>query len=89
MKIIGGYRELSGEEFGIFIKRVLPGGLAAQDGMLDFNTHRISMIELTFIQIINSRILFLPGRLKAGDLILDVNNMNLAGVTNERYQIIL
>ncbi|XP_017339210.1 syntaxin-binding protein 4 [Ictalurus punctatus] len=55
VKIIGGYRELSGEEFGIFIKRVLPGGLAAQDG-----------------------------RLKAGDLILDVNNMNLAGVTNER-----
>ncbi|KAM9462870.1 syntaxin-binding protein 4 [Clarias gariepinus] len=55
VKIIGGYRELSGEEFGIFIKRVLPGSVAAQDG-----------------------------RLKAGDLILDVNNMNLAGVTNER-----
>ncbi|XP_026996252.2 syntaxin-binding protein 4 [Tachysurus fulvidraco] len=55
VKIIGGYREQSGEEFGIFIKRVLPGGVAAQDG-----------------------------RLKAGDLILDVNNMNLAGVTNER-----
>ena len=34
VKIIGGYRELSGEEFGIFIKRVLPGGVAAQDGML-------------------------------------------------------
>lgn len=25
-----------------------------------------------------------PGRLKAGDLILDVNNINLVGVTNER-----
>ncbi|XP_051529930.1 syntaxin-binding protein 4-like isoform X1 [Myxocyprinus asiaticus] len=55
VKIIGGYREQSGEEFGIFIKRVLPGGVAAHDG-----------------------------RLKAGDLILDVNNMNLGGVTNER-----
>ncbi|XP_066519320.1 syntaxin-binding protein 4 isoform X2 [Hoplias malabaricus] len=55
VKIIGGYRELSGEEFGIFIKRILPGGVAAQDG-----------------------------RLRAGDLILDVNNMNLGGVTNER-----
>ncbi|TSK14811.1 Hepatic leukemia factor [Bagarius yarrelli] len=55
VKIIGGYKEPTGEEFGIFIKRVLPGGVAAQDG-----------------------------RLKAGDLILDVNNMNLAGVTNER-----
>lgn len=31
-------------------------------------------------------ILFLPGRLKAGDLLLDVNNINLAGVTNERYK---
>ncbi|XP_035389638.1 syntaxin-binding protein 4 [Electrophorus electricus] len=55
VKIIGGYRELSGERFGIFIKWVLPGGMAAQDG-----------------------------RLKAGDLILYVNNMNLRGVTNER-----
>lgn len=25
-----------------------------------------------------------PGRLKAGDLILDVNNISLVGVTNER-----
>ncbi|XP_026132329.1 syntaxin-binding protein 4 isoform X1 [Carassius auratus] len=55
VKIIGGYREQSGEEFGIFIKRILPGGMAAQDG-----------------------------RLRAGDLILDVNNMNLGGVTNEK-----
>ncbi|XP_016122773.1 syntaxin-binding protein 4-like [Sinocyclocheilus grahami] len=55
VKIIGGYREQSGEEFGIFIKRILPGGVAAQDG-----------------------------RLRAGDLIFDVNNMNLGGVTNEK-----
>ncbi|XP_051523788.1 syntaxin-binding protein 4-like isoform X2 [Myxocyprinus asiaticus] len=55
VKIIGGYREQSGEEFGIFIKRVLPGGVAAHNG-----------------------------RLKTGDLILDVNNMSLGGVTNER-----
>ncbi|XP_051958855.1 syntaxin-binding protein 4-like [Xyrauchen texanus] len=55
VKIIGGYREQSGEEFGIFIKRVLPGGVAAHNG-----------------------------HLKAGDLILDVNNMSLGGVTNER-----
>lgn len=34
VKIIGGYREQTREEFGIFIKRVLPGGLAAQDGTL-------------------------------------------------------
>nr|XP_033466518.1 syntaxin-binding protein 4 isoform X1 [Epinephelus lanceolatus] len=55
VKIIGGYRELTGEEFGIYIKRVVAGGLAALDG-----------------------------RLKSGDLILDVNNISLIGVTNER-----
>uniref|UniRef100_A0A4W6E9P3 Syntaxin binding protein 4 n=1 Tax=Lates calcarifer TaxID=8187 RepID=A0A4W6E9P3_LATCA len=55
VKIIGGYRELTGEEFGIYIKRVIAGGLAALDG-----------------------------RLKSGDLILDVNNISLMGVTNER-----
>uniref|UniRef100_A0A3Q4G3V4 Syntaxin binding protein 4 n=1 Tax=Neolamprologus brichardi TaxID=32507 RepID=A0A3Q4G3V4_NEOBR len=54
VKIIGGYRELTGEEFGIYIKRVIAGGLAALD------------------------------RLKSGDLILDVNNISLIGVTNER-----
>ncbi|XP_062386937.1 syntaxin-binding protein 4 [Sardina pilchardus] len=55
VKITGGCKPETGEEFGIFIKRVLPGGVAAQDG-----------------------------RLRSGDLILDVNNVNLSGVTNER-----
>lgn len=55
VKIMGGYRPESGEEFGIFIKRVLPGGVASRDG-----------------------------RLKTGDLLLEVNNMSLAGVTNDR-----
>ncbi|XP_056153593.1 syntaxin-binding protein 4, partial [Lampris incognitus] len=55
VKVMGGYRELTGEEFGIYIKRVIAGGLAAMDG-----------------------------RLKSGDLILDVNNISLVGVTNER-----
>uniref|UniRef100_W5N332 Syntaxin binding protein 4 n=1 Tax=Lepisosteus oculatus TaxID=7918 RepID=W5N332_LEPOC len=55
VKVIGGYKEITGEEYGIYIKRILPGGVAALDG-----------------------------RLKPGDLILDVNNMSLGGVTNER-----
>ncbi|CAL8302648.1 unnamed protein product [Lota lota] len=55
VKITGGYREITGEDFGIYIKRVVAGGLAAQDG-----------------------------RLRSGDLILDVNNNSLIGVTNER-----
>ncbi|XP_061561584.1 syntaxin-binding protein 4 isoform X2 [Phycodurus eques] len=55
VKIIGGYREMTGEDFGIFVKRVVAGGLAALDG-----------------------------RLKSGDLIVDVNDISLRGVTNER-----
>ncbi|KAM9838124.1 LOW QUALITY PROTEIN: syntaxin-binding protein 4 [Aulostomus maculatus] len=60
VKIIGGYKELTGEDFGIYIKRVIAGGLAALDG-----------------------------RLKSGDLILDVNNTSLIGVTNDRAAEIL
>ncbi|KAK1162335.1 syntaxin-binding protein 4 [Acipenser oxyrinchus oxyrinchus] len=55
VKIIGGYREHTGEEYGIYIKRILPGGVADRDG-----------------------------RLQPGDLVLDVNNESLGGVTNER-----
>ena len=32
VKITGGYREITGEDFGVYIKRVVAGGLAAQDG---------------------------------------------------------
>ncbi|KAF3852967.1 hypothetical protein F7725_013655 [Dissostichus mawsoni] len=50
-----GVQRSDGEEFGIYVKRVIAGGLAAQDG-----------------------------RLKSGDLILDVNNISLMDATNER-----
>ncbi|XP_039595315.1 syntaxin-binding protein 4-like [Polypterus senegalus] len=55
VKITGGSRKISGKEYGIYIKRILPGGMAAVDG-----------------------------RLQTGDLILEVNNESLRGVTNER-----
>ncbi|XP_069785987.1 syntaxin-binding protein 4 isoform X4 [Narcine bancroftii] len=55
IKVIGGFKEQSGEEYGIYVKRVLQRGIAASDG-----------------------------RLQAGDLILEVNGEDLAGVTNER-----
>ncbi|KAM8890417.1 syntaxin-binding protein 4 isoform 1-T1 [Synchiropus picturatus] len=55
VKIIGGHRQLTGEDFGIYIKRVIGGSLAEIDG-----------------------------RLRAGDLILEVNDTSLVGVTNER-----
>ncbi|XP_036408732.1 syntaxin-binding protein 4 [Megalops cyprinoides] len=34
IKVIGGVKELTGEEFGVYVKRILPGGLAAGDGHL-------------------------------------------------------
>lgn len=52
VKIIGGYRELTGEEFGIFIKRVLPGGLASQDGMLILLIHYTQVFcEMTAVNV--------------------------------------
>ena len=32
--MIGGVKELTGEEFGVYVKRILPGGLASSDGKL-------------------------------------------------------
>ncbi|XP_039972597.1 syntaxin-binding protein 4 [Xiphias gladius] len=34
IKVIGGVKELTGEEFGVFVKRILQGGLASSDGHL-------------------------------------------------------
>ncbi|XP_041086144.1 syntaxin-binding protein 4 isoform X1 [Polyodon spathula] len=34
IKVIGGVKELTGEEHGVFVKRILPGGLASSDGHL-------------------------------------------------------
>ncbi|XP_058851669.1 syntaxin-binding protein 4 isoform X1 [Acipenser ruthenus] len=34
IKVIGGVKELTGEEYGVFVKRILPGGLASSDGRL-------------------------------------------------------
>uniref|UniRef100_W5KTI3 Si:dkeyp-72e1.9 n=1 Tax=Astyanax mexicanus TaxID=7994 RepID=W5KTI3_ASTMX len=31
IKVIGGVKELTGEEFGVYVKRILPGGLASSD----------------------------------------------------------
>lgn len=86
VKIIGGYRELTGEEFGIYVKRVIAGGLAALDGLCapfkDTNTFCFIVI-LPQLSVCLS--VSFPGRLKSGDLILDVNNISLIGVTNDRW----
>ncbi|XP_029135248.1 syntaxin-binding protein 4 isoform X6 [Labrus bergylta] len=34
IKVIGGVKELTGEEFGVYVKRILPGGVASSDGNL-------------------------------------------------------
>ncbi|XP_046893637.1 syntaxin-binding protein 4 isoform X7 [Hypomesus transpacificus] len=34
IKVIGGVKEQTGEEFGVYVKRILPGGLASLDGNL-------------------------------------------------------
>uniref|UniRef100_A0A3B3ZFZ7 PDZ domain-containing protein n=1 Tax=Periophthalmus magnuspinnatus TaxID=409849 RepID=A0A3B3ZFZ7_9GOBI len=34
IKVIGGVKEQTGEEFGVYVKRILPGGLAACDNLL-------------------------------------------------------
>ncbi|XP_050930033.1 syntaxin-binding protein 4 [Lates calcarifer] len=34
IKVIGGVKEQTGEEFGVYVKRILPGGLASSDGNL-------------------------------------------------------
>lgn len=54
---------------------------------------QLRMVESTILSIIASVVLpidchglavCVPGRLKSGDLILDVNNISLVGVTNDR-----
>ncbi|XP_016297074.1 syntaxin-binding protein 4-like [Sinocyclocheilus anshuiensis] len=34
IKVFGGVKELSAEEYGVYVKRILPGGLASSDGNL-------------------------------------------------------
>ncbi|XP_009945731.1 PREDICTED: syntaxin-binding protein 4-like [Leptosomus discolor] len=34
IKVIGGIKELTGEEYGVYVKRILPGGVAYTDGRL-------------------------------------------------------
>uniref|UniRef100_A0A8C5A7Q5 PDZ domain-containing protein n=1 Tax=Gadus morhua TaxID=8049 RepID=A0A8C5A7Q5_GADMO len=34
IKVIGGVKETTGEEFGVYVKRILPGGIASSDGSL-------------------------------------------------------
>ncbi|XP_059414394.1 syntaxin-binding protein 4-like isoform X2 [Carassius carassius] len=35
IKVIGGVKELTGEEYGVYVKRILSGGIASSDGNLE------------------------------------------------------
>lgn len=35
IKVIGGIKELTGDEYGVYVKRILPGGVAYADGELN------------------------------------------------------
>lgn len=41
IKVIGGIKELTGEEYGVYVKRILPGGVAYADG--EWNTGQSAM----------------------------------------------
>lgn len=47
IKVIGGVKEQTGEEFGVYVKRILPGGLASSDGGFTIpGGHFLVMAEL-------------------------------------------
>nr|XP_040032322.1 syntaxin-binding protein 4 isoform X1 [Gasterosteus aculeatus aculeatus] len=55
VKIIGGYRAVTGEEFGIYVKRVVGGGLAAQDGRLKSADLILEVNNVSLIGATNER----------------------------------
>ena len=70
--IVGGTHVESSEgDFGIFIKKILPGKLAESDGKKLF-------IVTDIIFWCNS------GQLHVGDQLMEVNGMSLVGVSNTR-----
>ncbi|CAC5394221.1 unnamed protein product [Mytilus coruscus] len=80
IKICGGCSLDGRQDNGIFVKRVLPGGLADIDGEWEFYLTGL----LHTLGRCNTK-----GSLQSGDHILRVNDESLEGVTNERAVAIL
>ena len=75
--IVGGTHVQSADgDFGIFIKHVIPGGLAESDGK--FKT----AVDYYLVSLYAS--IMLPGQLHVGDQLLEVNGVTLVGVSNNR-----
>ncbi|KAA0705558.1 Syntaxin-binding protein 4 [Triplophysa tibetana] len=50
IKVIGGVKELTGEEYGVYVKRILPGGIASNDVLRDWTSfHRA--FELLYMML--------------------------------------
>ncbi|XP_067403526.1 syntaxin-binding protein 4 isoform X2 [Emydura macquarii macquarii] len=59
VKIIGGYREQTEEDYGIFIKKILPGGMAATDSRLLTGDLILDVNGETLVGVTNERKEFL------------------------------
>ncbi|XP_063071022.1 syntaxin-binding protein 4 [Engraulis encrasicolus] len=55
IKVIGGVKELTGEEFGVYVKRILPGGLASIDGNLQPGDQILEVNGETLIGVTSDR----------------------------------
>ncbi|KAG7491988.1 hypothetical protein MATL_G00009720 [Megalops atlanticus] len=55
IKVIGGVKELTGEEFGVYVKRILPGGLAASEGHLQPGDQILEVNGESLIGVTNER----------------------------------
>ncbi|XP_031421308.1 syntaxin-binding protein 4 isoform X3 [Clupea harengus] len=55
IKVIGGVKEMTGEEFGVYVKRILPGGLASIDGNLQAGDQILEVNGETLIGVTSER----------------------------------
>ncbi|XP_070617798.1 syntaxin-binding protein 4-like [Erythrolamprus reginae] len=57
IKVIGGVKEFTGEEYGIYVKRILPGGVAYVDGRLQPGDQILEVNGDSLIGVTNERAL--------------------------------
>ncbi|KAL7979096.1 hypothetical protein Chor_015120 [Crotalus horridus] len=55
IKVIGGVKEFTGEEYGVYVKRILPGGVAYIDGRLQPGDQILEVNGDSLIGVTNER----------------------------------